>query len=339
MKVLIYFENDEGIKTSGIGRALSHQLKACELAGIETTRKPDDTYDLAHINTYFGKSRKLIKRLKKKGIPVIVHGHSTREDFRYSFKMWRLMAPFYCGWFEKCYRKADMVLTPTSYSKYLIKSHGYNENTYDVSNGISLEDYAHNEEYSEAFYKGFSKYGIKKGDKFVIGVGFPFERKGIDDFFAVAARFPEVKFIWFGYLKRILVNEKVARWIRHKPSNVIMPGYCSGQLIKGAYQNATCLFFPSREETEGIVVLEALATRCPLVVRDIGVYYPWLKDGINAHVEKGLEGFTSTIANLLDHGEDPEILENGYKVAEERSLQKVGEELKMYYSLLLSKKK
>lgn len=337
MKVLIYFENDEGIKTSGIGRALLHQLKACEYAGIETTRNPNDTYDIAHINTYFGKSRKLLRRLKKKDIPVIVHGHSTREDFRNSFKMWKLMAPFYTGWMDYCYKNADMVITPTPYSKYLIKSYGYNQEIYDLSNGISLEDYASNEKSVKAFYEFFAKYGLKEGDKFVMGVGFPFERKGIDDFFEVARKFPEVKFIWFGFLKRILVNEKVARWIKHKPSNVIMPGYCAGDVIKGAYQKAVCLFFPSREETEGIVVLEALASHCPLLIRDIGVYHPWLKDGINAHIKNDLEGFESTIANLLENGENVNILEAGYKVAEERSLQKVGEGLKFYYEKLLSK--
>lgn len=39
---------------------------------------------------------------------------------------------------------------------------------------------------------------------------------------------------------------------------------------------ADAFFFPSREETEGIVVLEALASRQHLVLRDIPVYDGWV---------------------------------------------------------------
>ena len=114
-----------------------------------------------------------------------------------------------------------------------------------------------------------------------------------------------------------------------------MAGYCKGDLIHGAYQQAACLFFPSLEETEGIVVLEALASHCPLVVRDIGVYVPWLKDKVNAHIEKDNEGFIKTIDYLLKNGEDKAILDAGYKVVEERTLKIVGGKLKEAYESLL----
>ena len=85
MKVLLYFENQEKIKTSGIGRALKHQIQALTSNGVEYTLDPKDKYDIAHINTYFPKAKKLVKKLKKQHVPVIVHGHSTIEDFRNSF--------------------------------------------------------------------------------------------------------------------------------------------------------------------------------------------------------------------------------------------------------------
>ena len=66
MKVLLYFEKEEKIKKSGIGRALRHQIAALTSAGVEYTLDPKDTYDIAHINTYFPESKKLVKKLKKK---------------------------------------------------------------------------------------------------------------------------------------------------------------------------------------------------------------------------------------------------------------------------------
>ena len=128
---------------------------------------------------------------------------------------------------------------------------------------------------------------------------------------------------------------KVKGWVKNRPANAIMAGYCKGDLIHGAYQQATCLFFPSLEETEGIVVLEALASHCPLVVRNIGVYEPWLKDGVNAHIEKDNAGFIKTIDSLLKNGEDKAILDEGYKVVEARTLEIVGGKLKEAYESLL----
>ena len=136
MKVLLYFEGQEAIKTSGIGRALSHQIRALESQCIEYTLNPKDDFDIAHINTYFPASKRLVKRLKRKHIPVIVHGHSTKEDFRYSFKAWRLMALWFnpnLMWF---YSHADLIITPTEYSKKLIDSYHRGVECIHVSNGI-----------------------------------------------------------------------------------------------------------------------------------------------------------------------------------------------------------
>ena len=74
--------------------------------------------------------------------------------------------------------------------------------------------------------------------------------------------------------------------IRNRPANVRFPGYISQQELKEAYCGADAFAFFSYEETEGIVVLEALSCEVPVVVRDIPVYAGWLQDGI--HVYKAL---------------------------------------------------
>ena len=42
MKVLLYFEAEKVISTSGIGRAQKHQKLALTLAGVDYTLDPDD---------------------------------------------------------------------------------------------------------------------------------------------------------------------------------------------------------------------------------------------------------------------------------------------------------
>ncbi len=334
MKSLLYFEDAEGIKTSGIGRARSHQMRALAKAGVEFTCDPKQKgYEIAHINTLWAKSHKLLNKCHKMGIPVIVHGHSTYEDFRNSFRCWKLIEPIFDHQIKYMYSRADMIITPTPYSKKLIEGYGFNRKVVAISNGIDLDEYKIDLDAQKAFRKQFN---LKDDEKFVMGIGFPFERKGLHDFIEVARLFPDIKFFWFGHLAKILTSTKMLKVIKNKPSNVIMPGYVKGELIHGALQTAACLFFPSYEETEGIVVLEALASKCPLVLRNIGVYKPWLQDGVSAHFCDNNEEFAKEIRLLLDNGESEQILQNGYDVAKERSLDRIGEELKKAYTDCLS---
>ena len=333
MKVLLYFEKEEKIKKSGIGRALRHQIAALTSAGIEYTLNPKDDYDIAHINTYFPASKRLLKRLKKKGIPAIVHGHSTKEDFQNSFRLWKVMKLWFYPNLMWFYKNADFIITPTLYSKNLIDSYNLGTEVIYVSNGIDPKEYAYDEEKIKDFKDYFK---IQEGEKVVIGIGFPFNRKGIKDFFAVAKEKPDVKFIWFGYLQRILTQPNVLKAIKNRPSNVIMPGYIDNAIIKGALRYAECLFFPSYEETEGIVVLEALASNCPVLIRDIGVYADWLEDGRDCYKGKNNQEFLEKLNKIME-GNNQKLTENGYKLVEERTLEKVGQELKTAYENLLTK--
>lgn len=331
MKVLLYFENQEKIKTSGIGRALKHQIQALTSNGVEYTLDPKDKYDIAHINTYFPKAKKLVKKLKKQHVPVIVHGHSTIEDFRNSFRGWKMMSLWFnpnLMWF---YSHADHIITPSAYSKELIDSYKLGTSVEYISNGIDPVLYSYKKEDVDAFKEFFK---IKEGEKVVIGVGFPFNRKGLKDFFEVAKSFPEVKFIWFGALAKILTQQNVLRAIKHRPNNVLMPGYIDNKIIRGAYHYAECLFFPSYEETEGIVVLEALASNCVTLIRDIGVYKDWLEDGRDCFKGKDNNEFVEKIKFIMSN-DNSKIKENGMKIVNERSLDKVGAELKAAYKRVL----
>lgn len=334
MKVLLYFENQDSLKKSGIGRALKHQMMACENASIPFTISKKDNFDLAHINTYFGKSYRLAKKCKKVGIPLIVHGHSTIEDFKDSFRCWKLMSIYYYAQLKKLYSLADLIVTPTIYSKDLIKSYKWNDNVINLSNGINLKEYEYNKESIEMFKKHFN---INGNEKVVIGVGLPFKRKGIDDFIEVARSFPNIKFIWFGNLQKILTQHYILKCMKNKPDNVIFPGYIAGDIIKGAYHYASAMFFPSHEETEGIVVLEALASKTPLLVRDIGVYKDWLINNKNCYMGKNNEEFIEKL-NFILNNDNSKITEEGYKVAQERDLSIIGDKIKEIYTNLYNLK-
>lgn len=328
MKVLLYFEGQDALAKSGIGRALQHQMKALSSQGVEYTTDPwVDDYDILHINTWGMNSDAIIHHAKKRGKKVIYHAHSTMEDFRNSFTFSNMIAPFVKIRLVDLYKQADAIITPTPYSKSLLEGYGLTQKIYAISNGIDLNRYAYDKQkiqlYRDYFY-------IQPNQKVVMGVGLLFKRKGILDFIEVAKRLPEYTFIWFGDISKLIIPPEITLAIQEAPKNCLFPGYVKGALIEGAYHDADCFFFPSYEETEGIVVLEALASKQSVLLRDIGCYHPWLKDGQNAYLAKDNGEFIEKLQGIVEH-QLPDLSEQGYLVAKERQIEKIGEQLKEVY--------
>lgn len=333
MKIKLYFGKEESIKRSGIGRALVHQKKALALNGISyTTDKDDQDYDILHINTIFPDSLKVINEAKKAGKKIIYHAHSTEEDFKNSFMFSNTVSGVFKKWLISLYTKADYILTPTPYSKRLLENYGITTPIKNISNGVDLEQFNPTIEQQEMFCK---KYGFTDTDVIIISVGWLFERKGFDTFVEVAKALPNYKFMWFGDVEGSNPTMKIKKIINNLPENIILPGYVSGDIIKGAYGRCNLFFFPSREETEGIVVLEALASKCNVLLRDIPVFDPWLIDKTNCYKGKDTEDFVEIIKAIVTK-EYSSLIEQGYQVAKERELSKIGKELLEVYQEVLN---
>ena len=68
MKVFLYFQGQNLIRKSGIGRALLLQTKALKSAKVDITLDIRDNYDIAHVNTLWPKSHKIERFIKKQNI-------------------------------------------------------------------------------------------------------------------------------------------------------------------------------------------------------------------------------------------------------------------------------
>ena len=160
MKVLLYTENEKMIGKSGLGKAIKHQMKALSYAGVPYTTNPSDDYDILHINTYFPKSYMLAKKAKKHGKKIVYHAHSTEEDYKNGFILANKTSKLFKKWLIKCYSLGDVIVTPTPYSKRLLK--GYrgltDKKIVDVSNGIELDFFKEDKHLKNEFRK---KYGYK----------------------------------------------------------------------------------------------------------------------------------------------------------------------------------
>lgn len=333
MKVLIYFEGQQLLSKSGIGRAFDHQKKALESAGVPySTDENELDYDILHINTYGLNSQRMVRKAKRADKKVIYHAHSTEEDFRNSFIGSNQVSAIYKKHLVRLYSSADFIITPTLYSKKVIEGYGIEQPIEAISNGIDLTRFNRNVEKEKQFRDYFQ---LPPDKKVIISVGLYFERKGLVDFVEVARRFPEYTFIWFGHTPLYTIPKKIRAIIQgDHPDNVIFPGYIKGDIIEGAYTNADLFFFPSYEETEGIVVLEALASRQHVLVREIPVYDGWLVPGENAYMGRTNEDFCNQIEQIIEK-KAIDLRENGWQTAQGKSIQAIGQQLKLVYEKVL----
>ena len=333
MKVCLYTEGIKALAKSGLGRAIRHQMRALELAGVDYTVDPKDDYDLIHINYYGPKSRQLARKAHRQGKKVVYHAHSTEEDFRNSFILSNQIAPLFKKWLISSYSLGDHILTPTPYSKKLLEGYGIQKPITALSNGIDLAFYERSpEEDGSAFRNAF---GYTKEDQVVMAVGLYIERKGILDFVELARRMPEVQFIWFGYTDPKLIPRKVQEAIKTELPNLKFPGYVEPEILRTAYYGADLFFFPTYEETEGIVLLEALAAKQKVLIRDIPIYAGWFTDGETVYKADSVDGFETKIRGILD-GTLPDLTEAGYELAKEKDLARIGQELKRIYESVLA---
>jgi 1,2-diacylglycerol-3-alpha-glucose alpha-1,2-glucosyltransferase len=332
MKVCLYLEGESVLKKSGIGVALKRQMSALEKAGIEYTTSPHEDYDILHINTILPKSLIYAKLAKSRGKKVIMHAHTLEEDTRNSFTGSNTIAPLFKRYLSHFYKNADHIICPSPYAKEMLSTYGLgNIPITPISNGTDLD-----------FFK-FSKEGREKyrerymlDDIAAFSVGHVFMRKGPDTFINVAKEFKN-PFIWFGnvFNGALVKDSRLAEAMASKPENVKFTGYVDD--IVAAYSAGDIFFFPSRAETQGLVILEAWAMERPLLIRDLPVFRDWTHDGENCLRALDETDFAEKLRWLIDDKALRErLVRGGKKAVKEHSMENIGKELKRVYTEVLN---
>ncbi len=333
MSVCIYRGGYETVRKSGVGKALEHQAAVLQSAGIPLTDRIPPAGSAAegcvvHLNTVLPSAPLAAARAHARGCKVVYYGHSIMEDFRNSFFGSNLLAPLFKRWLVFCYKQGDVVITPSVYSCRILMGYKLGRPIYTLSNGIDTDFFKPDEARAARFR---DRYALAEGQQCVISVGHWMVRKGLPDFVELARRMPEVRFIWFGQTDRRLLTEEIRQAMDAAPGNVLFAGYVGAEELCDAYCGADAFVFLSHEETEGIVVLEALACGIPTLVRDIPVYANWLEDGKSVYKAATLDQFENKLRDILN-GHLPSLREGGLAVAEARSLRQIGQALCRIYA-------
>ena len=339
--IYVYTGSIELFERSGIARSCRHQIAALSLLEKEThtvrvNKKPLIKSDIAHFNTMLPDSAILAVYARLHGVRVIYYAHSTKEDFRNSFKGSNLTAPLFKLWIKFCYSLGDVIITPTKYSKQILKSYGIRKPIVALSNGVDTNFWKRDEVITPKDRAEFwEKYGVSTDQKIIISVGHYMLRKGLPEFIQLAKKNPKRNFVWFGFTPDSIISSEAKKAMADVPKNLVFAGFVSSEELRKAYQYSDLFLHLSHEETEGIVILEAMACETPVVVRDIPVYESWLKNGFNAFMFRTEQELELQITHILTH-KTKKITDNAYLTVCQRDLKHIGNKLSAIYDKILS---
>lgn len=248
--------------------------------GFDVVFDKEAGFDLTHIHMPLRLAHRLTKNCNGHcDFPVIYHGHATED----SFTIGSGMKYFVRKWFKKIAGKSDLIICPSRFAEEYYRKLLPEHDIYHLNYGINLEKYSFSREARTMFRERFS---IGEDEMVVSCVGGISKRKGIDDFIKLATRHPDIRFMWVGgeYTSHIGIDIFYKLFARHGdvvlrdlPDNVLMTGYTKE--IPAALSASDIFFFPSRQETQGLALVEAAACGLPILTRNIPVFLEWLTPG------------------------------------------------------------
>ncbi|MFH7025195.1 MAG: glycosyltransferase family 4 protein [Heteroscytonema crispum UTEX LB 1556] len=122
-------------------------------------------------------------------------------------------------------------------------------------------------------------------------------------------------------------------------TNTYFVGYLTGRNLASAFASADAFIFPSRTETLGLVLLEAMAAGCPVVAARSGGIPDIVTDGVNGYLfepKTDFEGAIAATVRLLQQKKEREIIrENARREAERWGWAAATRQLQDYYQKII----
>jgi 1,2-diacylglycerol-3-alpha-glucose alpha-1,2-glucosyltransferase len=326
MKVCLYLEflkfaRGFFYRRAGTGflTSFKNYLKALELNGVEITQDLKDKYDVLHVNLPFLRSLWAIRQAKKRGIKTVISSHATAEDLAGVWRISSLIRPLVRRYYRFAYGTADVIISPTEYTKNLLKNYGLPASKIEIlSSGVDFSEFEVKEK----------KYQKSQNDLVIFNVANAIPRKGIDSFIYLAKEYPQNKFYWYGKVFKSILYKPIPK---NLPANLEFKGYAPD--ILKVYREEDIFVFPSYEENQGLVILEAAASGLPILIRDLPVYDGWLINEKNCLKAKNDEEFGTQLGRLISDSALRERLgKEAREMAKSHDLKIIGQKLIGIYS-------
>lgn len=286
----IYFDPEDRLMRFGAALKLLPLLKK-------------ENYDIIHVNTPFVAHYLGLKLAKRLGIPCVETYHTFFEDYLHHYLPWiplkaarglaRLISKKQCN-------AVDAIVVPSQPMLDVLRTYGVGATANVIPTGLLSESFA--EADGLAFKK---KYNIENNRPMLLYVGRVAFEKNIPFLFemtkTLVARYPNVLLVIAGEgpaeksLQQLAVTLKIE-------DNVKFIGYLDrDKELNACYKSADAFVFSSKSETQGLVLLEAMAQGTPVVaISELGTA-SILVEGEGALIaSEDSDTFAERVSTLID---------------------------------------
>ncbi len=260
-----------GMNLRFFGDVLCYNILSASKFINEIIRKNSDYFDIVCVHDWLSAIAGLIIKSEEKKLPVVFHVHST-EQLRTVGQGSRVVKEFE----QEMAKKADIIVTVSYGMRDHLISLGYPSEKIRVSwNGCDPNKYDLKKVRSKRIAAIKEEYGIQPDERVILFVGRLNWVKGVSNLInsipAVLRKYPKTKLVVLGKgedyadLQRLTCRLNIRRNVEFKSEWVP-----EDQRILH-YAMADLCVFPSIHEPFGIVSLESMAMKKPLVVGASGV--------------------------------------------------------------------
>ncbi len=224
-------------------------------------------FDLVHIQTPFAAHYAGLRIARELGVPCVATYHSFFEEYLYHYVPFApraLMRSLARGFSRRQGNQVDALVVPSRAMLSKLTAYGVRSPMTILPTGICLEDFAGG---SGAAFR--LRHGIPAERPLLVHIGRVAFEKNIDFLLrmleCVRARHPDVLLVIAGEGPALPHLKSMARGLR-LDANVQFVGYLDrATTLLDCFRAGDVFVFASRTETQGLVLLEAMALGVPVV--------------------------------------------------------------------------
>lgn len=281
--------------------------------------------DVIHSQTEFGVGTFARIIAKQFDIPLVHTYHTMYEDYvhyitkgyfnKSSKKIVEYLTKFYCD------KTATELIVPTKKTYALFKEkYKYERNIHIIPTGIDVERFYKENVSSKEVEQIKKDLNIKKDDFVILFVGRIGKEKSIDVLIegqhAFIKKYPNCKLMIIGDGPDAPHYMKLVKKLKLE-NNVKFVGKVPWDEIPKYYQIADIFATASRTETQGLTVIEAMASSLSVVAADDDSFKDIVVNDLNGYLFSNKKQYRKIIEKLLDDKEKVSYLSKQARISSE----------------------
>ena len=299
--------------------------------------------DIIHTQTEFslGIFGKIMA--KQMGIPVIHTCHTMYKDYFHYIskgKFKKLTNNFVKVVSRKLYNDCDAIVVPTLKVYDLLREYGVNKTMKVIPTGIELDRFLSSNFSTEALLSLKKGFGISEGDPVIVYVGRIAKEKSIEIIIQsmpkVLKKIPNAKLLIVG--KNTADSDDFMDLVKQLKieKSTIFGGEQEWDSIGKFYRLGDVFVSASLTETQGLTLIEAMASEIPVVARNDRNIEELIQDNRNGRIFYDAEELPGILIEILTNKElAGSYVTNAKTTVEEYSSKQFGNRIEnLYYKVL-----